>query len=300
MLAGKSAIEAGNYPAAERIYIAAMAMCGGSDYQLGVSLGQLGSTLIALGRQADATRTLRRSIALLQEQPQPASAELALFWQSLGSSLYYQHRYSDAEHAYNEALELTTGTGDRAAIAHLFGDLGSLYESEGRYEEARAALDRAGEALDPTTEEGRFLEVSLLNDTGVLCRVEGRHGDAERAFRKAADGLNGIHDPDGLLTVAVLHNLAFEQMAGNRYEAAAAVLADVVDRMAKAKPIPIAERIEVLRHYRECLQKSGRKSELKPLDVEIKLLLANPDTRTVDVSELHNERADPKHREARR
>lgn len=290
MVAGKRAIEAADYPEAQRNYEAAAAMCGASVYRLGMSLGQLGATLMALGRQAEATRTMRRSIALLQGQTQPAPRELSVVWQGLGSSLYYQRRYADAERAYKEALKLTAGIGPPGEVAHLLANLGSVYEAERRYGAAREALDRAREAVDPATREGRFLLVALLNDFGVLYRAEGRHGDAEGTFQEAVDSLNGIEDPDGLLTVTILDNLAAEQIRDSRYEAAEGALGSALERMEGAKAVPVADRVQVLRNYRQCLQKTGRRSEIKPLDVIIKQLLATEGPVTVDVSQLWRQR----------
>ena len=300
MLAGRRAVEGGKYTEAESFYAAAVASCersGGGDARLGLSLGQLGIAKLALGRHDQATRLIRRGIAVLEGRPELDRGTLALLWQGLGSALYRRALYTQAEHAYGAALDLRNKSEptDQRVIASLLSDLGSVYQKEGRYAEARSSLERARSMLGQKSDDDQLLSLSLLNNLGALCRSQGLHAQAERLFQEAVNGLTRIHDRDGLLSTTVLNNLALEYLGRHQYGNAAAALASAVAIIEKGTALPRADVVQIFKHYRQCLQKSENNKEVRRFDSRAKVILADlprpqSDGLVIDVSQFRSRR----------
>ncbi len=294
MRRGRTALETRQYIDAAKAYSAAVENCernGTADARLALSLGQLGIAMVVQGQHSQGTKFLRRSAAIFEGLAETHPRELATVWQVLGVSLSAQRLYSQAEHAYLQALNLRS-TGEREdeiEVVHLLSNLGSAYLGQRRFPEARLTLERARKLLEKADPD-QFFRGNLLNNIGALYRVEGRHAEAERVYEEALAGLNPVQDPDGVLTTKLLNNLAVEYMGRKEYRLAAAAFLRAAVRIEQGTVLPRADVAQILDHYRRCLRKVGEPEEVRRLELRSKLILDRMPTSAeglmIDVQDL--------------
>ncbi len=299
MLAGNAALSAGRYSEAERIYSAAGALCVGepAGSRLALSLGQLGIARMSLGRHDGAAALLGRAVSILESLPDPPREELAEMLQALGSAFFYQHLYSNAEHAYQRSLELRikVASPDGQAIISLLSNLGAVYQIERRYSEARASLERALEWLDTNAHCYPVSRAALMTTLGNLYQAEKRYDDAERSYRAAGEFLARSHQADSPLSATILNDLAVERMHRERYAEAAALFAEAVATIERGAQLAREDVARLLDNYRLCLRKQGNRTEVKRLDSRAKSILSLAEAglrqaNSVDVSQLGRRR----------
>ncbi|SAK72663.1 tetratricopeptide repeat protein [Caballeronia ptereochthonis] len=130
------------------------------------------ASFMALRREADAERCLRRAIELY-----PASCQVH---SNLGALLSAQSRYAEAEAEFQEALRIDP------AHAEASNNLGVALQAQARWAEAEAAY-RHALRVKPD-----FANASL--NLGILCRDQGRFDDAKEAFCRLLAGRPDQHD----------------------------------------------------------------------------------------------------------
>jgi tetratricopeptide (TPR) repeat protein len=234
---------------------------GTTDLRLALALAHLAEVRTAEGRHAEAASLISQSTGILKSDPADEPALRSAVWHILGTSLYYQQRYSEAERAYRTALDLSDRTESRDAHTslELLSNLGSIYEIERRYSEARQALERASALLDQMPNAPSYLRASVFSNIGVLHHTGGRHTEAVTAFRQALDIIDAAHTPDSLLTLQVLNNLAAEYVALKKFADAAPLFSRAVKALESGAALPRTDVLQIVKNYAACLQKVGDK-----------------------------------------
>lgn len=128
--------------------------------------------------------------------------------------------WSDAEHMHRHAVHHWYATGDRAAELRAHIDLGTLYTSSGRYEEAAGSL---GTAVTIAAESGdTAAELETLLQLGTLSWHQGRL-DSALAIQHEVLSLSE-RTGDRRRTAATLNNIGITSLYLGRYAIAEIVL----------------------------------------------------------------------------
>jgi tetratricopeptide (TPR) repeat protein len=102
---------------------------------------------------------------------------------NLGYSWRTDQRWTDAENAFQESLELRREYGDRTGEGHTWRDLGHLYQAQNRWADAEAAFRRS---LAIAREIGdRWSEAAALGDQGISHAALGAHEEAVSCLEQA-------------------------------------------------------------------------------------------------------------------
>ena len=94
-------------------------------------------------------------------------------WLDLGHALGNLARYSEAENAFNRAIELADG----GPVDAIYGEIGHLYRAQGKFEEAVEWYQKQIDA-DPTDASGYVF-------LGNVQRVQGKSTEAIETFKLA-------------------------------------------------------------------------------------------------------------------
>jgi tetratricopeptide (TPR) repeat protein/DNA-binding XRE family transcriptional regulator len=142
---------------------------------------------------------------------------------SLGSYEWWQGRYQQAIHRYQQSLDLSRQTGDGAAEARTLNDLGLVYMHQGDYQQA---TDHYRQSLDLCRANGHQQgEAHTLNNLGTIYRQQGRyqkasdhHQEALTLFRETGDRNGEAWALSGLGTID--QQQGRYQEASDRYQEA--------------------------------------------------------------------------------
>lgn len=104
-------------------------------------------------------------------------------WMVLGRTRYLAQSYTEAREAYLQARRCALEDGDEQHLAHIEGNIGSCWTSEGELELGRAALERAVELARKRGQP--HIEASWAVELGKIALTEGRFDDAHRLARTA-------------------------------------------------------------------------------------------------------------------
>lgn len=205
---------AGRYADARRAYETALQIAEDLDdlRGQGVDLGQLGALALAEGRLEEARERYRAALQLFQQVSEQPLEAIA--WQQLGSIFQHQQQWEEAERHYREALRIREETGNPAGAARLRGQLAFLGQQSGNPTEAEARY-RTAIQLDRQIGDSMLLGHHLGQLAELLQNLPGRLAEA-RQLAEEAVSLTRIPD----------HFVATE--AWKRY----GILADIDDREA--------------------------------------------------------------------
>lgn len=122
----------------------------------------------------------------------PGPAEVAASLSNLGHAWREQQRWTEAESAFRECLQLCQQHGDRAGVAQTFFNLGSIYQAQQRWTDAESAL---AQGLAIAREVGdRRGEANALGNLGVVSAALGQAENAIRSLQEAVAVAKEIAD----------------------------------------------------------------------------------------------------------
>ncbi len=190
MAAGVKAYQQGNYPEAEKQWVAALKEAEGfgpQDPRLATSLNDLGEVYRLQGKYAEAEPLYKRSLAIKEKALGPDHPRVATSLNNLGLVYHARGRYAEAEPLHKRALairEKALGP-EHPSVATSLNNLAGLYETQGKHTEAEPLYKRSlaiGEkALGP---EHPNVATSLENHA-ILLRKIGRGAEAAKMEARA-------------------------------------------------------------------------------------------------------------------
>ena len=241
---------------------------GAWAYERAVTLGQLGRTLRAQGRPAEAADCYRQKLTALEqiEQTENVRREAGVTHTDLADALMFLGRYVEARAEYEASLRIKREIGgEERGEAVVLGQLGTLALRQRDYPEARRRYADALAAFQALGEPEH--QAIYLHQLGRVAEEERDWDEAERCYREALR----IREPAGHLALAatdysqlglVCQNAgrpaeaetwcrraldAFREMGDRRYEAVCAnnlahLLLDADALPPAARPAPFAGR----------------------------------------------------------
>ena len=174
----------GRFSAADKLYVAAAAAAGGTptpELAQSVTRVAIGKLRLQEGRTDEAEQIWRLELARLPSHGFPTLPAVLLH---LSDMYIFQRRYADAEAMLVRCAQHRDAAAGGSIVTALTG-LGTVYESQGRYGEAAAALAEAlSLVMDPTGD--RVLDVAVIEYklAGVYSRV-GRNAEADDLFERS-------------------------------------------------------------------------------------------------------------------
>lgn len=144
---------------------------------------RLAALVDRLGDGGAAFDLLERSLA--DARAAGDDAEVAFALQKLGTNRFAAGAHTDAERAYNEAIELARRRGDNNAIGWSLAHLGNIDWARGEYRRAAELYTQALEIL--RADDDRNGMWTAVNNLGVIAAAEKNSGEALRRFREALE-----------------------------------------------------------------------------------------------------------------
>ncbi|MCT7959340.1 CHAT domain-containing protein, partial [Laspinema sp. D1] len=124
--------------------------------------------------------------------------------------------WDEADHLYQQSLELSTKLGERSAMANSWGQLGNIEKLRGNWDEAERLFRQS---LELSTELGeRFSMANSWGQLGDIQRFRGNWDEAEHLYRQYLEVMTELGERSGMATSwGVLGNI--EKLRGNWDEA---------------------------------------------------------------------------------
>ena len=165
---------------------------------------------------------------------------------------------------------------DAADVAAGWNNLGELYLSTGRYQEAEALLRRSLAAREKAAGPEDAGLGPILGNLGLLCRTEGRFQEAEQLYRRSLESRQKSLGPEHPSVAISLNNLAeLYQLQGN-YREAEALYKQAVEIREKALAPLHPDLAASLNNLADLYTQQARFAEAEPRipqDVERDLLV---------------------------
>ncbi|KXK60422.1 hypothetical protein AWW66_18985 [Micromonospora rosaria] len=256
---GMIAHEQGHLDQADEHFRAALAsfLTVGNRHKAGYAYHQLGIVAQDQGRHAEAADHYQQAYAILQEYRDRHGA--AHTRHQLGALAQAQERFDEAAAHYREALVTFRAYGDHQGVADTYHQLGTVAQRQRRYDQAESHYEQA---LTSYQEVGEPVSVADTHyRLGTVAQDRGRRPEAEHRYRTAlglyreADHLPGV--------VATCHHLARLAREQQRYDQAAAWLAEAARSWRGAHGDWPVEPVTALRDLRERLGPDGLRRVLR-------------------------------------
>lgn len=151
-----------------------------------------------------------------------SDSELALCLIDLATLYKYQNKLADAEKVCELGLKLQEKTlyENHPYVAYTLRISGSIYLGQGKYRQARSAMDKAmAIMLESHTENDKALAPFWV-DIACILVAQGDFKEAESYYNKAMALINSSYGPDHLYTANVLGGVAKLYMLQGRYDEA--------------------------------------------------------------------------------
>ena len=208
----------------------------------------LAANRLELEKRAKARETLKRLQSIRVEQPEDS----ALLHGTSATLFRIEDRLPEAEIEYLAALAAweKAGRGDGVDAACVLTALGALYIEEGRFHEARQALDRALAIYSHALYVVPMDRVRVLFVRGVLRARQSEWREAEQDLHDAVATVDRELRVDTVLLQRLLNSYAVALLKNHRRREARAIEArvaafgkptdgvvDVTELLAKGKPV---------------------------------------------------------------
>jgi len=185
------------------------------------TLRSMARVYMAYGEYAKAQPLAERALTLAKRKG-ACDSELAMCRIDLATLYKNQNKLLDAEKMCELGLKLQERAlyKNHPYIAYTLRTLSSIYQEQGRYREARSALDKAmAVMLDSHTENDKALAPFWV-DTAVLLVAQGNFEQAEGYYHRAMTLINISYGPDHLYTANVRGSVARLYTLQGRYNKA--------------------------------------------------------------------------------
>jgi tetratricopeptide (TPR) repeat protein len=180
----------GRYSEAELLYRRAMAITGKGGVwnpTYALTLGNLGTHYLEVGRRDKAEPMLRESLVIYMALLPPDNTQLALARNSLANLLVDYGRYAEAERLIEASLVAfrkhpAPGTGQEAIGLN---NLGVVRRVQGRNQEATELFEEAVRLCENEFGPDNPTLLRAMNNLATLYASNGRPDDADRTFQRA-------------------------------------------------------------------------------------------------------------------
>lgn len=147
----------------------------------GADLGDLGEIARMEGKQAEAERLFRESLAIARQEQHSEGEAFAI--SRLGALALERKRFDEAEKLFNEALEIAQATGDQEGIALAFNGLGDVALDRGRLDLARTLYQASYDTANAVAATDSL--ILALKGLGDVAERQGDKTSAIDYFREA-------------------------------------------------------------------------------------------------------------------
>jgi len=180
-----------------------------------VNKGQLGAVRIRQGRYAEGLTTYHQARIIFEQLGEPESVATA--WYQIGMAYRCIQKFDQAEHAFQQSLAISVQHNFLAGEAYNLNDLGNLYDTMGRLEEAVKCCLRAAD-IYAKLKDPRHEGFARSNAADTLMKLQ-RYDEARPELLRAIELKKPYsHAAEAWTTWAILYNL--EQATGNQRAAA--------------------------------------------------------------------------------
>jgi tetratricopeptide (TPR) repeat protein len=159
---------------------------------------------------------------ILAKKTNASESELYLCMTDLAYLYKNQNKLADAEEMCKLGLKLQQKVlyEKHPYVAYTLRTLSSIYKEQGRFDEARAALDKAVDIMLDCHTEGDSVFIPFWVDIATLLVAQGDFETAEGYYQKAMPLINNNFGSDHLYTARVLTNIAEFYILQERYSEA--------------------------------------------------------------------------------
>jgi tetratricopeptide (TPR) repeat protein len=173
-------------------------------------LGNLGLAFLWTGRPAEAAERLFEALVLLDHMPEPEQFGRGFVLQNLALIHSREQELEVAEKLQLQAINLHMryfGPGS-PDLAYAIGNLGGVYEKQGRTTAADRAMDKATSFVRLASETNDVRFAIMLSIRGLQLKTRGRIEEARDFQSEALSILQPIRKPGHFLLERVQHRLA--------------------------------------------------------------------------------------------
>jgi tetratricopeptide (TPR) repeat protein len=154
------------------------------------TLYALGTLYLEMSRPADAKMTLEAAIKLRNQTMLKANLDEQGLLDALGRAYRMEQRLGDAEMYLNKALAMAEDKKSLDSIAFTKVNLGSVYDDQGRYAEARKLMEEAREILEKLHGPDSSQVATCCSNLAEVAINQDRYAEAESLIARAV----GIHE----------------------------------------------------------------------------------------------------------
>jgi CHAT domain-containing protein/Tfp pilus assembly protein PilF len=183
-----------------------------------LALNDLGRAHQALGRYGEAVGLFRQVLAAFQKNMSPTDPNIAQVLANLATALLLQGNAGEAEKLYKQALDIRTKqSAESPAVVVLINNLGNVYKSQARYDDADAQYKRALAMAEKIGGPDNLQVALVLNNLTKVYEDQGRFDEVEAAGKRALAIREGKLGPNHPEVAASLNNLAHVYARQGRY-----------------------------------------------------------------------------------
>lgn len=154
------------------------------------TLYALGTLYLEMSRPADAKMTLEAAIKLRNQTMLKANLDEQGLLDALGRAYRMEQRLGDAEMYLKKALAMAEDKKSLDSIAFTKVNLGSVYDDQGRYAEARKLMEEAREILEKLHGPDSSQVATCCSNLAEVAINQDRYAEAESLIARAV----GIHE----------------------------------------------------------------------------------------------------------
>jgi CHAT domain-containing protein/tetratricopeptide (TPR) repeat protein len=255
------------------------------DPTLAQPLSNLGAAYVLLGRYRDARPLFDRALKLREKAPGTNNNDLVLALNDLANLDRKQASYDAAETLLKRALDKSAP--DSPARATSLGNLGRVYEDQGRYQDAEDLYRRALAINQKGSASGQPALAMSINDVAHILEPQGHYVEAETLYLQAIGILEQTLGPRHPNLATALNNLAVVYLREGRLDDAERLFQRALDIRQAVLGADSSEVAVVLNNLAQVYELEGRHGDaemasVKALDILQKLLGPNhPDVAKV-------------------
>ncbi|QSX77513.1 protein kinase domain-containing protein [Agrilutibacter solisilvae] len=227
-------------------------------------------TEVALDRFADAERSYRQSLLMLERSVGAGNPRSVLPLNGLASTLTKLGRYEEAQAVAEQALSVAEASlaPGHFGIANALTQLGVATFNQGRYEEAQRLLAKAESVAGPD-DPGKIRPYINLYRAELYLRW-GRFLDAKKEAKLAASGMSKIRGPDSPMTLLARGMASYTafKVAPKKNGESERILREVQSKLAQDSSSSAEEMVQLKPWLAEILESKGAKDEAKRVRIE--------------------------------
>jgi serine/threonine-protein kinase len=168
----------------------------------------LSSVYGALGSYERARKLAEETVQILREANPQDHRDLASAINNVGSVLYKEERYEEAEEKFRESLEMRRRLGQSAQeVATIVSNVASTRLQLGRYDDAEHFIGQLVDVDQLVKDPSASANSTYLYILGTICAYRGDYEQAEPLLRRALDLRLQGDDPESTQVAEVLSSL---------------------------------------------------------------------------------------------